>query len=371
MRLGILGNGQLGRMSALAAQRMGIHVRSIAPTGGGCMAGVGDQWVGDWHDPAVLSTFADGCDAITVESEWAPADLLVGRFEGRLFPRLTTLETIRHKGRQKAALVAHNLSTMPFVAAATLEDAQGALAKLGSPVIVKKFEGSYDGFGNARVADAAAMAEAFAHLAGPDGVLVEAFCAFTRELAVMVARDDAGATVVYPVVETEQRDHRCHRVTYPAPGLSADLARRAQALAVACAEAVDLVGVLGVELFETVGGELVVNELAPRPHNTGHYTIEACRTSQFENHVRTVLGLPLGSADPVVPTAVMINVIGTHIGPVPMSNLAGAVGPHTHVHIYGKEEVRPKRKMGHVTVTGSDPRACEQTALTAAQALQF
>ena len=371
MRLGILGNGQLGRMSALAAQRMGIYVRSIAPTGGGSMADVGDQWVGDWRNPEVLTAFAEGCDAITVESEWAPADLLAGRFGGRLFPRLSTLETIRHKGRQKAALVAQNLSTMPFVAAATLEEAQWALAELGAPVIVKKFEGSYDGFGNARVADAGEMAAAFAHLAGPDGVLVEAFCSFTRELAVMVARDEAGGTVVYPVVETEQRDHRCHRVTYPAPGLSTDLAMKAQALAVACADAVDLVGVLGVELFETAAGALVVNELAPRPHNTGHYTIEACRTSQFENHVRAVLGLPLGSADPIVPAAVMINVIGTHTGPVPMTNLVGAVGPDTHIHLYGKDELRPKRKMGHVTVTGSDSHVCEQAAVTAAQALQF
>lgn len=371
--IGILGGGQLGRMSALAAIRMGVHVRTLSPSPSGPVAPLGDAVVGDWTDPDVMEAFVRTCDVITVESEWAPAELAesVAPDHVRVWPSASTLRLIRHKGTQKSVLADNGIPVPAFRECATIEAAREAIGEFGYPVLAKRFEGSYDGYGNATIRTEEDLTEAWTELAAEDGLLIEQFVDFVRELAVMVARSASGQTVVYPVVDTEQRDHRCHAVTAPAH-ISDRVSDAAQAMAIACADAVSIVGLLGVELFELHDGTVLVNELAPRPHNTGHYSIEACHTSQFENHVRAVLDWPLGNPDLQVPAAVMINVLGHRAGTVTTDGLAQALRvPGAAVHIYGKQESRPKRKMGHVTVTASTTIEARERAERAASHIQI
>jgi 5-(carboxyamino)imidazole ribonucleotide synthase len=371
--IGILGGGQLGRMTALAAIRMGMHVRTLSPSPAGPVAHLGDAVVGDWNDEEVMRDFVRGCDVITVESEWAPAEVAEAVSGGKVpvWPSSRTLLTIRHKGRQKDALHEAGIPVGPYQKCSTLEEAALALATWGGKAVAKKYEGSYDGYGNATVSTRNELEAAWKDLADEDGLLMEAFVPFVRELAVMVARRPSGGTEVYPVVETEQKDHRCHAVIAPARISEAtrDAARRA---ALEAAEAVDLVGMLGVELFELEDGSVLLNELAPRPHNTGHYTIEACHASQFENHARSILDLPLGSPDMRVPVAVMINVLGRRAGSVRTDGFVEALAlSDVGIHLYGKEEARPKRKMGHVTATGADASSVRSRAEQAADAIHL
>lgn len=355
----------------MAAIRMGLRVRTLSPSPSGPVAPLGEALVGDWTDPDVLRPFADGCTAITVESEWAPADVLAPLLPEhvRLYPAPETLFRIRHKGRQKALLRNAGLPVPAFELCQTLPEAQRAAESFGFPVILKRYEGSYDGFGNGTARNAADVESIWEKLAADDGLLVEAFVPFRQELSVLIARRETGVMVAYPPAYTEQRDHRCHAVVVPAD-LRPEVAERAVSVAKAAARATDAVGMLGVELFETVEGEILVNELAPRPHNTGHYTIEGSHTSQFENHVRAVMGWPLGDPGLRVPTAVMINILGHRSGPVSDQTMAHAlITPGASVHIYGKEEVRPSRKMGHVTVTGRDSATTRRLAEEAASAI--
>ncbi len=366
--LGILGAGQLGRMTALAAIRMGLQVRFLAPKPEGAAEGLGTLTVGDWTDLDVLRAFAAQCDAVTLESEWAPADRLqpVLPETTALWPSPHTVNIIRDKGRQKTVLQEAGLPVPDFILCTTLDEALTAANTYGYPVVLKRRRGSYDGYGNATVHTPETLAEAFNALTDTDGLLVEAWVPFVRELATLVARRADGEHVIYPIVHTEQRDHRCHAVVAPAP-VTSDVAERAATLAEAAVTAIDGVGITGVEVFELADGTLLINELAPRPHNTGHYTIEGCYTSQFENHVRAVLGWPLGNPALREPVAVMVNVLGHRNGQPSLSGYTQALAvPGIGVHVYGKSEVRPKRKMGHVTATGTDPDETRHRAEQAA-----
>lgn len=369
LTLGILGGGQLGRMMALAAIPMGIRVRFLVPKPAGPAQGLGEITVADWTDPDVLRAFAKGCTAVTVESEWAPADRLAEVLpEGvGLWPQPKTLALIRDKGVQKTALQDAGLPVPRFTCCPTLDDALAAAEGFGYPVLLKRFRGSYDGYGNATAETPDDLRNAWPDLADEDGLMVEAFVPFVRELAVLIARRPDGAQVTYPVAYTEQRDHRCHAVEVPAD-VPADVAAEAQRVALKAVEVVEGVGITAVELFETESGAILVNELAPRPHNTGHYTIEGCYTSQFANHVRAVLGLPLGDPSLRERAAAMVNVLGHREGTVRLDGFVEALAiPGAAVHLYGKPDVRPKRKMGHVTVTGSAPQNVRRRAEEAAE----
>jgi 5-(carboxyamino)imidazole ribonucleotide synthase len=358
-------------MSALAAIRMGIRVKTLSPSPSGPVADIGESHVGDWNDTQVMADFVRDCDVVTVESEWAPAELAetVRSIGTNVWPSSETLTVIRHKGRQKAALETAGIPVPEYRVCATLEEARHALHLFGGKVVAKRFEGSYDGYGNATVTSEEDMIQAWADLSANDGLLVESFVPFIRELAVMVARSASGECVVYPVVDTEQKNHRCHAVTAPAP-ITDQSAHLATDLALKSADAVSIVGLLGVELFELEDGTILVNELAPRPHNTGHYTIEACHTSQFENHVRSILNWPLGDPSLQVPAAVMINVLGKRAGLVEPGGMMEALSvPGAAVHIYGKKEARPDRKMGHVTVTADDAATARKRAEEAAASI--
>jgi 5-(carboxyamino)imidazole ribonucleotide synthase len=366
--IGILGGGQLGRMSAIAAIQLGIRVKTLSPSASGPESHIGESTIGDWNDPTVMAAFVRDCDVVTVESEWAPAELAeaVSGNNTHVWPSSDTLHIIRHKGRQKQAMDRAKIPVSEYKICATLDQAKAAFSLFGKKVVAKRFEGSYDGYGNATVTSEADLEQAWQALSADDGLLIESFVPFRRELAVMVARSASGESVVYPVVDTEQKDHRCHAVTAPAP-VSESTKLSAEKLALAAADAVSVVGLLGVEFFELDGGHLMVNELAPRPHNTGHFTIEACHTSQFENHVRSILNWPLGDPSLRVPAAVMINLLGKREGLAQTTGLMAALAiPGTSVHVYGKTETRPNRKMGHVTVTANDTHTARIRAEQAA-----
>ena len=253
-------------------------------------------------------------------------------------------------------------------AVASLAELETATRELGLPLVLKARRNGYDGKGNCTIRSAGDISEAWTQLGGAKGnpLFAEAFCPFPRELAIIITRGRDGSSVAYPVVETIQRNHICHIVRAPAPAPAA-LTERAPALAQRAVAAVDAVGSFGVEMFLTGDNDIFINELAPRVHNSGHYTIEACECSQFENHVRAVLGWPLGSTRMVTPAAVMVNLLGHSAGPGNPQGLERALAiPGAHVHAYGKAQSVAGRKMGHVTVLGNSVAEAEAAALQCA-----
>jgi 5-(carboxyamino)imidazole ribonucleotide synthase len=372
--VGVLGGGQLGRMLALAALRLGLRVRFFRDDDSGPADGVAESVVGRWDDVEALRRFVTGCAVVTLENEWQDLRTLVEVLPAGvpLWPSPETMRWVGDKIAQKQHAEASGLPVGPWRACGDLEALRQAARAFGLPVVVKRPHQSYDGYGNATAHDEDELRRAYARLAEADGrVLVEAFVPFVRELAVLVARRPGGQDVVYPVATTVQREHRCAAVEVPAaiaPAVAAaatDLARRAAA-------AYGCVGVVGVEMFELADGRILLNEIAPRPHNTGHYTIEACATSQFENHLRAVLDWPLGDTSLVRPAAVMVNVLGHRTGPASAATLPAALAlPGVAVHVYGKREVRPGRKLGHVTVLDDSLERARARAEEAAALLEL
>jgi 5-(carboxyamino)imidazole ribonucleotide synthase len=372
--VGILGGGQLGKMMAAEAVRMSVNVRLLSPKDAGPMQAYSGAMAGDWTDPDVLREFGADCDVITVESEWAPAAEAADALDTDVdvWPSPHTLELIKDKGVQKQHLADADCPVPDFECCETVDEAVAVANDVGYPVVLKQYRGAYDGYGNATAHSDDELRDAWPDLAADDGLMVEVFAEFTRELAVQVARRPGGEQVVYPVAYTEQKNHRCHAVEVPAD-VGDDIAEKARSIAQRSVDAVEGVGLIAVELFEMPDGRVLVNELAPRPHNTGHYTIEGCHTSQFENHVRAVLDWPLGSTELRTPAAVMVNVLGEREGtPARPDTLPDALSVEgVTPHIYGKPDVRPGRKMGHVTALGDDPDDTRARAEQAADAIHL
>ena len=357
--VGMVGGGQLARMTHQAAIALGqsLRVLALAPDDGAALVAADVQY-GDHTDLSALRTFAKGCDVVTFDHEHVPSEhirTLAG--EGvKLFPPADALLHAQDKRIMRerlGELGAPNPSWRPVGEPADLvrfgEEA-------GWPVVLKAARGGYDGRGVWMVSDADQAAELTATLlAGGSSLIVEERVTLRRELAVQVARSPFGQVAAYPVVETVQRDGICVEVLAPAPDLPEELAVAAQQLAIDLATALGVVGLLAVELFETPAG-LVVNELAMRPHNSGHWTIEGARTSQFEQHLRAVLDYPMGDTSLTAPVVVMANVLGGEPGGMSIDERLHhlfAAEPGAKVHLYGKQ-VRPGRKIGHVTVLGDD-----------------
>ena len=372
--IGILGGGQLGKMMAAEAVRLGVDARLLSPKEAGPMQSYAGAQVGEWTDPDVLRPFTADCDAVTVESEWAPADAAAEVLpdDTALWPSTKTLSLIKDKGVQKQHLADAGCPVPAFACCETLDETLDAAEEFGYPVVLKQYRGAYDGYGNATAASEDELREAWPDLATEDGAMVETFADFARELAVQVARRPGGNQVVYPVAYTEQRDHRCHAVEVPAD-IDDAIADKARHIAQKSVDAVEGVGLIAVELFEMPDGRVLVNELAPRPHNTGHYSIEGAATSQFENHVRAVLDWPLGDPSLRTPVAVMVNVLGRREGTPPQTTgLPRALDTEgVTPHIYGKPDVRPGRKMGHVTALGTDRADTRKRAEMAASAIEL
>lgn len=369
--LGILGGGQLGRMLAAAALRLGVGVRTFQTEDSGAAAG-SHVFTGAWADTELMRAFATGCHVVTAENEWVELDAVM-RVDpaARILPTPTTLELVRNKLVQKQHAEASGLPLGPFCGCDSPASLDEAATRLGYPMVVKRPQRSYDGYGNRTVHDRRQLLAAYADLSDGGVVLVEAWVDFASEIATVVARRPSGEHVVYPLATTIQQEHRCVSVEVPA-SIPDWVAARARRLAVRAADAFGCVGVVGVEMFELRDGSVLLNEIAPRPHNSGHYTIDACVTSQFENHVRAILDLPLGDTTMLRPAAVMVNVLGRRRGPSSFAAMSAALEvPGAAVHVYGKREVRPGRKIGHVTAVADDLAEARARAHVAAHRLEL
>jgi 5-(carboxyamino)imidazole ribonucleotide synthase len=368
-RVGILGAGQLARMDVQAAISLDLEVRVLAgsPQDAAVLAGA-EAVIGDHTDLAVLEAFAADVDVVTFEFEdLHPEHLRALEGQGhRLVPASAAKLLAQDKLAQRTALAAAGFPVPPFAHARTAADAAAFGSDHGWPIIAKAPRGGYDGRGVAVAHDVGQAAEFIAGL--PDGALLEPALTIERELAVQVARTSDGAAVAYPVVETVQHEAMLRELIAPAE-ISRERAEQAVTLASAIVEAIGATGLVAVELFLTVDG-LLVNELAMRPHNSGHHTIEAALTSQFEQHLRAALDWPLGPTELVAPAAVTVNVVGPPDGSDPRTRRAQALAvPGAHIHLYGKQ-ARPGRKLGHVTALGPDVAAARETAWRAATILE-
>ncbi|MDT0331708.1 5-(carboxyamino)imidazole ribonucleotide synthase [Nocardiopsis lambiniae] len=372
-RVGMVGGGQLSRMTHQAAIALGVDfgVLAAGPTDSAALV-CGNVTLGDDRGLEDVLAFAKANDVVTFDHEHVPEPVLraVEEAGGLLRPGRDPLRFAQDKLRMRTRLTELGAPAPRWRAVTAPEHVTAFAGETGWPVVLKAARGGYDGKGVWVVDDAAEAAAVVGRAAAEDvPLLVEEKVAFERELAVQVARSPHGQVAVYPVVETVQRGGICHEVIAPAPGLSEEKATRAQQLAIEIAHALDVTGMLAVELFETAEG-VVVNELAMRPHNSGHWTIEGARTSQFEQHLRAVLDLPLGSPRTNAPYTVMANLLGGEDPEVYRRYLhVMAVDPEIKVHFYGKD-VRPGRKIGHVTVTGDDHRDLLARARDAADYLR-
>jgi 5-(carboxyamino)imidazole ribonucleotide synthase len=363
-------------MTALAGLQLGCDVVVLERNNYSPAANLASHSiVGDWDNPEALLKLASQVDVVTLENEFVDAGSLRALEAAGypLYPTARSIALVQDKLVQKQTLAAAGLPVPRFQAVASVAELDQAGAKLGWPLLLKARRNAYDGRGNATLRSTADVAAAWKKLGGDAGreLFVEEFCDFATELAVIVTRGRDGASVSYPVVETVQRDHVCHVVNAPAP-VPPEVAARAATVAQRAAAAVGAAGSFGVEMFLTRAGEIVVNELAPRVHNSGHYTIEACLCSQFENHVRAVLGWPLGSTAMVAPAAVMVNLLGATKAAGRPHGLERALAvPGAHVHIYGKAMSGAGRKMGHVTALGATIEEALATAQHAAAEIRF
>jgi len=367
--IGILGGGQLGRMSAQAAQRLGYKVRSYDPTPGACAAAVADEHItAAWDDPDALQRFMVGLGRVTLEFENIPP-ATVARLAQTIpaHPSAAVLKICQNRRYEKEFLKTAGLPCAPFEVVENLEALKRAVQKIGFPCVLKTAAFGYDGKGQVKIPSVQTdLNQVWQDFKGGAAV-VESWLSFDCEISVLVARTVEGKVITYEPAENIHRNHILHLSISPA-ALSPALVAQAQALAQTVAEKLTYVGLLGVEMF-VCGSQLIINELAPRPHNSGHQTLDAHATSQFEQHIRAVCGLDLGSTKLKQPAA-MVNLLGDlwKKGQAPDWSLVERV-PGAHLHLYGKGKPAPGRKMGHITVVASTREAARQQAETLHAAL--
>jgi 5-(carboxyamino)imidazole ribonucleotide synthase len=347
--IGILGGGQLGRMIALAGRAMGYRFVTMDPTPDAPCGQVADrQIVAPYDDVAAAKQLAGLCDVISYEFENVDAQVAEVLESESYVPQGSRLLRItQNRIREKNAIQEMGIPVAPFRVVASLADLEQAVRELGLPAVMKTATGGYDGKGQWVLKREDELAEAFDALsrAGTE-LIVEQFVPFQMELSVIAARNPAGELAVFPTAENIHRENILHLSIVPAR-VSEQVRARAERIARTIVQKLDVVGLLAIEMFLTGDGELYVNELAPRPHNSGHYTMDACVTSQFEQHVRAVCNLPLGATDLLSPV-VMVNILGEHLGAV--QERIDVLPRSAKLHLYGKAESRPKRKMGHLNV---------------------
>jgi len=366
--LGVLGSGQLGRMFCIAARRMGYRVHTFSPEEDTPTGQVADVEVtADYEDVDALRAFAGSVDVVTFEFENVPiaaVDAIEALAPVR--PSGAALHTAQQRAREKMFLADHSFPTAAFARAATRDELWDAVARIGTPAIIKTATFGYDGKGQHKVttpADVAHIWEAIGH----QEAVVEKFIPLQAEISVIAARGLDGAIVEYPAFENRHRNHILDLTTAPA---SVPPAIAAQAIEItrAILQKLQYVGVLCVEFFVSTENELLVNELAPRPHNSGHLTFDAAVTSQFEQQVRAICGLPLGSTELMRPAA-MANLLGDLWADAAPNWAAACRYPDVKLHLYGKEQPRPGRKMGHLTATGKTVIEAQERVIAARDAL--
>ena len=351
--IGIIGGGQLGQMMALDAKQTGMKVIVLDPTPA-CPAGqvADDQIVAPYADVKAITELARRADVLTYEFENVDLNALEDVADKVYVPQGThLLYTTKNRIREKTSLRNAGLQTAPFMAVKNAADLKKAVAEIGYPSVLKTCEGGYDGHGQEVLHSDADLAKCAGILSTKDAIL-EGWVPFKLECSVMVARNENGEVTVFPVSENIHHNEILHLSIVPAR-ISPALQEKAQEMAVKIAHAIGLRGILGVEMFVTADGQIYINELAPRPHNSGHYSIEACNFSQFAIHNRAICNWPLPQIKLLQPV-VMINVLGQHVAGIRQQI---AKKPNWHFHDYGKAEIRHNRKMGHVTILTDDIEA--------------
>jgi 5-(carboxyamino)imidazole ribonucleotide synthase len=358
--IGILGAGQLGRMLALAGYPLGLRFRFLDPAAEAPAEQLAERMIGAYEDLEVLQQFADGIDLVTYEFEnvpWHTASFLQQRLP--VFPPAAALEAAQDRVAEKQFFKRLDIPTPDFRAVENRADLQAAVENLGLPAILKTRRFGYDGKGQYLLHEPAEVLPAWEALGGVP-LILESLVPFVREVSLLALRSRTGETAFYPLVENHHRDGMLRLSLAPAPRLRSKVQSEAEDYGRRVLEAVEYVGLLAIEFFEVTppksdGPRLLANEMAPRVHNSGHWTIEGSQTSQFENHLRAILGLPLGSTG-MRGSAAMVNLIGTAPDPASVLRHQGV-----HLHLYGKAP-RPKRKLGHITVCVEDD-ATRQTRL--------
>jgi 5-(carboxyamino)imidazole ribonucleotide synthase len=366
--LGVLGSGQLGRMFCIAARRMGYRVHTFSPEEDTPTGQVADVEVtADYEDVDALRAFAGSVDVVTFEFENVP----IGAIEAiealaPVRPSAAALHTAQQRAREKTFLADHGFPTAPFARAATLDELWDAVARVGTPAVIKTANYGYDGKGQHKIttqADVAHIWDAIGH----QEAIVEKFISLQAEISVIAARGLDETIVEYPVFENRHRNHILDLTTAPA-AVPAPIAANAVEITRAILRELQYVGVLCVEFFVSTDNELLVNELAPRPHNSGHLTFDAAVTSQFEQQVRAICGLPLGSSELYRPAA-MANLLGDLWVDGTPNWAAASRFADVKLHLYGKDEPRPGRKMGHLTATGRTAHEAQERVIAARDAL--
>ena len=368
--IGMVGGGQLGRMFAVAAAAMGYRVVIFTDAENSPASHVADQTVvGDLNDHEAIERFASQCDVITLEFENIPAATIARCREfAPTYPSASVLATAQDRLIEKTTFQEAGLPVTPF---RKVHDAPSLIAagdELGWPLIIKTVRSGYDGKGQHRI-ESAGDAD-HVDWATNNQWIAEKCIAFDKEVSVIVARTPNGRCECFPIFENTHRNHILDISVAPAE-LTQSLSQEARQIAISAAETIDVIGLLCVEFFVS-GGHVLINEVAPRPHNSGHLTIEGCETSQFEQHVRAVCNLPLGSTQQRTPTAAMANLLGdlwTAEGQAP-DWAAALADPGVSLHLYGKSQARPARKMGHLTITGNDKESVVKRLTEARTKLQ-
>lgn len=377
--IGVLGNGQLGRMLALAARCMGYRVHTLGPATDSPTGQVADrEFVAAYDDLDAVRAFAQTVQVVTFEFENVSAEAVrVAEQFAPVRPGGHVLHTTQNRLREKTFLRDNHFPVTPFAPIGSLEDLQTALSNFGGTGVLKTAGFGYDGKGQRIVRNAEQARTGFAELGGDTGtangpaLILEAFVPFVYEASVVAARGINGEFRAFPLVRNDHQNHILDVTTAPIPQQDNALSlwRDAEAIARDVLEALGVVGVLCVEYFVTQEGKLLINELAPRPHNSGHWTIEGCVTSQFEQQLRAVCGLPLGDATLHHPSA-MANLLGDLWENGEPSWSAALALPNVHLHLYGKRDARPGRKMGHITALAPTPEEAALRVLAARAALQ-
>lgn len=366
--VGVMGGGQLGRMFAIAARRMGYRVHTFSPDEDTPTGQLADREVAaSYDDLAAVREFARGVDVVTFEFENIPTQTIEACAEFcEARPSGGVLHVCQHRLREKEFLAIAGLPLPRFAPLGSVDDLRAAVAAIGLPAVIKTAAFGYDGKGQRKLQTGEDLDEVWSGFAG-QGAVLEQFVSFEKEISVLVARGIDGQTATYPACENLHRHHILDVTIAPA-AISPAVAKRAAELARSVAQRLDLVGVLAVEMFLLPDGELLINELAPRPHNSGHFSFDACITSQFEQQLRAVCGLPLGSTELLRPVA-MVNLLGDLWANGEPDWAAAAAFAEVKLHLYGKQHPRPGRKMGHLVAFGADPAAAAKTALAARDAL--
>jgi len=362
--IGIIGGGQLGRMLTLAAKKLGFNVVVIDP-GLNCPAAqVGaEQIVGDLYDPASIKELSGRADFITIEIEHLNTKTLeeLEATGVKVSPSAKTIKLIQDKYLQKKKLFESGIPVAPFVEITDEASAYDAMEQFGGKMLIKTRHGAYDGRGNMVVESEADIHEAL-ELFKDKALYAEAFIPFEKELAVIIARDVSGNIVTYPTVQTIHERNICVEVLSPAP-IAEELREKAEQVAYKVAEVLEGAGIFAIEMFLTDSNDILVNEIAPRVHNSGHQTIEANITSQFEQHIRAISGMALGDTSMKVPAAVMINILGERNGETNLTGLENIVDKEfVFVHDYEKSPTKIDRKMGHITAIGDNLEQAKKRA---------